>query len=176
MEKILNWAPASSAKCRESSFFMKRRGPLVPNRHFSWSGGVRSSQIVIFHEAEGSARPKTSFFMKRRGPLVPKRRFSWSGGVRSSQNVIFHEAEGSACPKTPFFMKRRGPLAPKRHFSWSGGVRSSKNVVFCRGFTKKRDLVRYRGNLPLWMFLYLLTRGTAPKIIGSQFSFLVLPN
>ena len=31
--------------------------------------------IVVFLEAEGSARPKTSFFLKRRGPLVPKRRF-----------------------------------------------------------------------------------------------------
>ena len=31
--------------------------------------------IVIFLEAEGSARPKTSFFLKRRGPLALKRHF-----------------------------------------------------------------------------------------------------
>ena len=142
---------------------MKRRGPLVPKRHFSWSGGVRSSQNVIFLEAEGSARPKTSFFMKRRGPLAPKRHFSWSGGVRSSQNVVFHEAEGSACPKTSFFMKRRGPLVSKRHFSWSGGVRSSQNVIFCRGFTKKRDLVRYRGQSALVDVPLPTRKGDCPK-------------
>ena len=84
----------------KTSFFLKRRGPLVSKRRFSWSGGVRLSQIVVFLEAEGYARPKTSFFLKRRGPLVPKRRFSWSGGVRSSLRAT----EGSVAIQIVFLV------------------------------------------------------------------------
>ena len=42
------------------------------------------TKIIIFLEAEGSARPKTSFFLKRRGPLAPKRRFFSSDKLHPS--------------------------------------------------------------------------------------------
>ena len=94
---LCNREAEGSARSK-TSFFLKRRGPLVPKCHFSWSGGVRSPQNVVFLEAEGSARPKTSFFLKRRGPLVSKRHFSWSGGVRLSKNVVFLQAIISTRP------------------------------------------------------------------------------
>ena len=55
LAKIIIFLEAEGAARPKTSFFLKRRGPLIPKRRFSWSGGVRSSQNVVFLEAEGSA-------------------------------------------------------------------------------------------------------------------------